>query len=157
MLCSTPGGISKGSPNASNTTAAPTKSTLSMCFLMRCTPLVSTEMGRLLGRYVLCMYIYPRPQKSNSCSRVCSWDILEYRRTGAGPQRTFGRCPSPLRPVSTIGRRDRRAQLIVSRSFAPKIRLATRRCGSEKSVGQPIAHKVRSCRKSCVSLLLACR
>ena len=51
VLCSTPGGISKGSPNASNTTVAPTKSTLSMCFLMRCVlPLVGTEMGRLLRR-----------------------------------------------------------------------------------------------------------
>src|ERR671933_2730507 len=48
-------------PNASNTTVAPTKSTLSMCFLMRCVlPLVGTAMGRLPGRYVL--YIYPRAQ-----------------------------------------------------------------------------------------------
>src|SRR5918911_3625465 len=48
-------------PNASNTTVAPTKSTLSMCFLMRCVlPLVGTDMGRLPGRYVL--YIYPRAQ-----------------------------------------------------------------------------------------------
>ena len=42
---------------------------------------------------------------------------------GAGPQRTFGGCPSPLRPVGTIERPESRAQVVVNLSFVPKIPL----------------------------------
>ncbi len=43
--------------------------------------------------------------------------------------------------------RVRRAQVLVRRSFALKIGLATRGCGCEKSVGQPIAYKSLPARK----------